>query len=295
MKIGFIGLGNMGQPIARNLIDAGHQLTVYNRTFSVVEKFASQYKAQVAKSPEAAAAEAEVLITMLANDGAVEAVISGTEEMRGALYGLNKGALHVSMSTISPVLSKKLAKIHAEVGQEYIAAPVFGRPEAAEAAQLWVVAAGKSEQIERCLTLFEAIGQGTFKLGEDPESANVVKLAGNFLIASMLESLGEAFALVKKSGIPPEEFLEIVNAVFKSPIYANYGTIIAHENYETAKFKLRLGLKDIKLVMEAAEEVNVPLPLASLIRDHFLSAIAKGQGDIDWSGLGRVNAENAGL
>ncbi|MBD2101835.1 NAD(P)-dependent oxidoreductase [Leptolyngbya sp. FACHB-261] len=295
MKVGFIGLGSMGGAMAQNLLTAGHELTAYNRTRSAADPLQSA-GARVVASPAEAAREAEVVVTMLANDTAVEAVIWGTEETPGVLSTLKPQAVHVSMSTISLALSQRLAEAHAAVGQVYLAAPVFGRPEAATAAKLWVVASGNSEAIDRCRPLFDAIGQGVFTVGEEPWAANVVKLSGNFLIASVLESLSEAFVLVQKSGVPPQQFLEIINtALFKSPLYQNYGTLIAEERYEPAGFKLKLGLKDVGLVLEAAEAVAVPMPVASLIRDHFLSAVAKGYGENDWAGLGRINAENAGL
>lgn len=295
MKVGFIGLGNMGKAIAGNLMQAGHDLTVYNRTRSAADSL-QQSGAHVADSPEAAAQEAEVLITMLANDAAVEAVLFGAGDVHGALGALQRGAVHVSMSTISIALSQRLAQAHEAAGQAYIAAPVFGRPEAAAQAKLGIVTAGPSEQIERCRSLFEAMGQSVSVVGEEAWKANLVKLTGNFMIASMLETLGEAFVLMQKSGVEPGQFLEIVNgAIFKSPVYQNYGTIIAQERYEPAAFKLELGLKDIRLVIEAADAAQVPMPLASLIRDHFLSAVARGQGEIDWAGLGSVSAENAGL
>ena len=295
MKVAFIGLGNMGQPMARNLLQAGHELTVYNRTRNAAEGLQS-LGAQVADSPAAAAQNAEVLLTMLANDAAVEAVIFGTAEVPGVLEGLAQGAVHVSMSTISIALSQQLAAVHKAAEQAYLAAPVFGRPEAADAAKLWIVTSGEAEQIERCRPLFEVMGQGIFPVGEQPHLANLVKLTGNFTIASVLESLSEAFALMQKSGVPPAQFLEIINtALFKSPLYENYGTLIAQERYEPAGFKLNLGLKDVRLVLEAAENATVPMPLASLLRDHFLEAIARGYGEIDWAGLGRVNAEKAGL
>lgn len=233
---------------------------------------------------------------MLANDAAVEAVIFGTTEVPGVLEGLAQGAVHVSMSTISVAFSEHLTAVHKAAEQAYLAAPVFGRPEAAEAAKLWIVTAGEAEQIERCRPLFEVMGLGIFTVGEQPHLANLVKLTGNFTIASVLESLSEAFALMQKSGVPPAQFLEIINtALFKSPLYENYGTIMAQERYEPAGFKLNLGLKDVRLVLEAAENATVPMPLASLLRDHFLEAIARGYGEIDWAGLGRVNAEKAGL
>lgn len=298
MKVGFIGLGNMGMPMARNLIRAGHELIVYNRTRSRAEELQAD-GARVADSPAEAARDAEVLITMLADDHAVTEVIFGSDNSQngdGALGALGRGAAHVSMSTISVSLSRRLAEAHRAKGQKYLAAPVFGRPEAAAAAKLSIVAAGDTREIERCRPLFEAMGQNVFGVGEEPPAANVVKLGGNFMIASMIEALGEAFALARKSGVGAKQFLEIINgALFKSPIYENYGGIIAGERYEPAGFKLKLGLKDVRLVLEAAEMAAAPMPLASLVHDHFLSAVARGQGERDWAALARVSADHAGL
>ena len=299
MKVGFIGLGNMGRAMARNMIRAGHELRVYNRTRSRAEELGRD-GALVADSPCDAVLNVEVLITMLANDEAVEEIIVGASQTAGGrtpgvIDALSTGAVHISMSTISVALSKRLAEAHAKKGQVYIAAPVFGRPKTAEAAKLWIVVSGPADQIERCQSLFDSIGQGVFNVGEDPWVANVVKLAGNFLIASMLEALGESFALVRKSDVGANQFLEIVNALFQSPVYRNYGSIIVEERYEPAGFKTKLGLKDLHLVLEAAEDMTTPMPLASLVRDHLLSAIARGQGEIDWAAIARVIAQNAGL
>jgi 3-hydroxyisobutyrate dehydrogenase-like beta-hydroxyacid dehydrogenase len=300
MNIGFIGLGNMGQAMARNIARAGHTLTVYNRTRGRAEELRAD-GARMANSPYDAALNADVLFTMLANDEAVEAVIFGahhaaSQEGRGALHGLRPGTAHISMSTISVALSKRLADAHAAAGHAYIAAPVFGRPDVAAAANLWVVAAGPADHIERCRPIFELMTQGLCTVGEEPWTANVVKLTGNFLIASMLEALGEAFALVRKSGVKVHQFLDIINAaLFKSPIYETYGSIIADERYEPAGFKRALGSQDVRLALEAADAAATPMPLASLIREHFLAAIAHGQGGMDWAGLARVIAENAGL
>jgi 3-hydroxyisobutyrate dehydrogenase-like beta-hydroxyacid dehydrogenase len=192
--------------------------------------------------------------------------------------------------------SKRLAEQHAARGKAYVAAPVFGRPEAAAAAKLWIVAAGGPESIERCRPVFDALGRGTSVVGEDPWIANTVKISGNFLIAAALESLGEAFALVRKSGVDAGQFLEIVNsALFNSPLYAGYGAAIANERFEPAGFKLRLGFKDLRLVQEAAESVAVPMPLAGLLRDRYLAAMARGEGDLDWAALARIAAVQAGL
>jgi 3-hydroxyisobutyrate dehydrogenase-like beta-hydroxyacid dehydrogenase len=292
MRVSFIGLGSMGLPMAKNLLNAGHQLAVYNRTRGRAEELA-RGGATAADSPREAARGAEVVITMLADDPAVEQVMFGEN---GALVGLGPGAVHVSMSTIGHLLSRRLASEHESRGQQYVAAPVFGRPEAAAAAKLWIVAAGAAEAIERCRRLFEAMGQGLEIVGDDPATANVLKLAGNFLLASAIEAMGEAFALVQKHGIEPKRFLEIVNGrLIRSPIYENYGTLIADRRWEPAGFKLRHGLKDVRLVLAAADEVTVPMPLGSVIRDQYLTAMARGWADIDWAALARVIAANAGV
>jgi len=292
MKVGFIGLGSMGAPMARNILKAGHEVTVYNRTRSRAEAL-ERDGARVADEPAAAASGAEVLVTMLSDDVAVESMLLGEIWAMGTLP---QGAVHASMSTISPELSRRLAEAHAAAGHGYVAAPVFGRPEAAEAGKLWILAAGEKEHIAACAPVFDAVGQGVLELGEDVAAANVVKVAGNFLLASAIEAMGEAFTMVRKHGIDPHRFLEIANGhVFRSPVYQAYGGMIAEGEYEPAGFKLIHGLKDTRLVMEAADEVNVPMPLASLIRDHYLSAVARGWAEIDWAGLGRVNAANGGL
>lgn len=292
MKVGFVGLGNMGQPMARNLRAAGHELAVYNRTREKAEALRQQ-GARVADSPADAARGAEVVFSMLSDDAAVEAAVLGGS---GLLAGLEKGAVHVSSSTLSVALSERLAEAHAKAGQRYVSAPVFGRPEAAEAKQLWVVAAGAKADVERCRPLLEALGRGLSVLGERASSANVVKLSGNFLIASMIEALGESFALARKSGVEPQVFLELFQSVFaRSPIFERYAVLIAHEQYEPAGFKLRLGLKDVRLVLEAAGAAQVPMPLASLLHDHYLGGVARGRGDLDWSALGALAAERAGL
>jgi 3-hydroxyisobutyrate dehydrogenase-like beta-hydroxyacid dehydrogenase len=247
----------------------------------------------VAKTPRDLAADAEVIVTMLADDEALMATMFGVD---GALAGLGRGTIHLSMSTISPGLAERLAAEHETRGATYVAAPVFGRPDAAQAAKLWIVAAGPAAAIERCFPVFDALGQGTIVVGTSPAQANVVKVAGNFMLASAIVALGEAFALVRKYGIDPGRFLEIINEkVVRSPVYENYGTLIATERFEPAGFKLRHGLKDLRLALQAGDEAAVPLPLASLLHDQFVSAMAQGWADIDWSGVARVSAVNAGL
>jgi len=292
MKVGFIGLGNMGAGMARNLIKAGHELIVYNRTRNRAEPLQSA-GAKVAESPAEAASNAQALITMLADDRAVEAVI---DEAGGVLQALPQGAVHIGMSTISVALSRRLAAVHLEKNQHYVAAPVFGRPEAAAAAKLFIVVAGPRQQIEGCQCLFDALGQKTFIVGEEGYKANVVKLAGNFLITTVIESLAEAFALARKHKVDPSQLLEILTgSIFPAPVYKNYGVMVAAEKFEPAGFKLRLGAKDNRLILAAAEEVAVPMPMASLVRDHFLAAIAQGMSDADWAAVARVVYQNAGL
>jgi 3-hydroxyisobutyrate dehydrogenase-like beta-hydroxyacid dehydrogenase len=292
MKVGFIGLGSMGLPMATNLLKAGQDLIVYNRTRSRAEEMAKQ-GARAAGSPREAATGVEVLISMLADDAAVESVMFGDQ---GALAGLSRGATHASMSTIGHALSRRLHTEHQTRGQSYIAAPVFGRPDAAQAAKLWIVTAGPAQAIERCRPLFDAMGQGIEIVGDDPPRANVVKLAGNFILASAIEAMGEAFALVRKYGVEPSRFLEIVNGrLVRSPVFENYGNLIVNQRWEPAGFKLRHGLKDVRLALAAGDEVSAPMPVASLLRDHYLAAMARGWADIDWAALARLSAVNAGL
>jgi len=292
MNVGFIGLGNMGSAIARNLIQAGHMLTLYNRTRSRAEELQS-LGGRIADTPSEAASNAEVLITMLADDHAVEDVIFAPGN---ALQAVPAGAVHISMSTISIGLSRRLANAHSDQQQHYLAAPVFGRPDAAAAAQLFIVAAGPTEQIERCQPLFEVIGQRTYVLSEEAPVANVVKLTGNFLITTVIESLGESFALVRKFGLEPNSFLEVLTGtLFSAPVYRNYGSMIAADQFEPVGFKLPLGLKDNRLLLMAAEEAAVPMPMASLIHDRFVAALAQGMGEADWAAIARISYRNAGL
>jgi 3-hydroxyisobutyrate dehydrogenase-like beta-hydroxyacid dehydrogenase len=291
MEVGFIGLGNMGAPMARNLLKAGHRVTVYNRTRSKAETLARE-GAKVADRVTDAC-RGDVLITMLSDDAAVEAVVFGDG---AALSALHHNAIHISMSTISVALSDRLADVHGKAGQGYAAAPVFGRPEAAATAKLFIIAAGTDATLRRCQPLFDAMGQQTFVIGAKPSDANIVKLTGNFLIASVLESLGEAFALVRKAGIDPHRYLDILTStLFSAPVYRTYGAIIAEQQNPANGFKMSLGLKDMRLALAAADARVVPMPVASLVRDHFVEAVAQGEGDADWSGLARIAARRAGL
>ncbi|HLY16620.1 MAG TPA: NAD(P)-dependent oxidoreductase [Bryobacteraceae bacterium] len=289
MKLAFIGAGNMGSAMARNLLRAGHHLAIYNRTRARAEPLRHD-GAVLADSPADAARDVEAVITMLADDPVVE------QAAGGILETLPRGAIHIGMSTVSVACSKSLACQHADRGQFYVAAPVFGRPVAAAAAKLYIVAAGDPDQVERCQPIFDALGRHCSVVGADPWLANVVKLSGNFLIAAALESLGEAFALVRKSGVDAGEFLEIVNsALFNSPLYGGYGGAIAKGQFEPAGFKMRLGFKDLCLVQEAAKAAAVPMPLAGVLRDRFLAALARGEAELDWAAIARIAAVQAGL
>jgi 3-hydroxyisobutyrate dehydrogenase-like beta-hydroxyacid dehydrogenase len=230
---------------------------------------------------------------MLADDRAVQDVIF---EPGAAIESLPEGAVHISMSTISVDLSRKLAKSHADKHQNYIAAPVFGRPDAAAAGKLFIVSAGPSESIEKCRSLFAAMGQKTVMINEDAPAANLIKLSGNFLTTTVIESLAECFALMRKAGVDPRRFLEVLtNSLFSAPVYKTYGAMIAAETFEPVGFKLPLGFKDNRLLLAAAEEASVPMPMASLMHDRFVATLAQGLENADWSAIARVTYRNAGL
>jgi 3-hydroxyisobutyrate dehydrogenase-like beta-hydroxyacid dehydrogenase len=291
MNIAFVGLGKMGTGMARNLLKAGHQLTVYNRTRQKAEELTGD-GARVADSPAEAAQNAEAVFTMLSDDHALAGVVFGE---KGLAEGLKPGAAHISSSTISAAFARRLAEEHAKRKQIMISATVFGRPDAAEAKKLLVIAAGEKGAVERFRPLFEAIGRQTFVAGTEPWQSNVLKLCGNFMIASMLESFGEAFAVLRKSGVNNHTFLDAMKELFGSPVYANYGTIIADGKFEPAGFALKLGLKDVRQAIDAGQDAGAPMPFASVLRDHFISAIANGQENLDWSSIALVAARNAGL
>ena len=289
MKIGFLGLGNMGEPMAANLIAAGHQLTVWNRTTAKAEPL-KNLGAQIATDTKHAAHN-EVVCTMVADDNALRAILTG-----GLLDSLPQGAVHISHSTISVAMAEELKREHGKRGQSFVSAPVFGRPEAAQAKKLFVVAAGDEALVEKVRPVLDAIGQGVTYLGSDPVQANVAKIAGNFLIASAMEGMGEAVALVGRYGVDPVQYMEfLTSTLFAAPVYKNYGMKIAKQEYEPVGFKAPLGLKDAKLAIAAGEAKYVPLPLASLIHDQMITAIAHFGEDVDWSIIAKLSAEHAGL
>ena len=290
MQVGFIGLGRMGSAMAANLLAAGHALTVYNRTAAKPEPLVSQ-GAHLAKTPGEAARGA-VAITMLADDHAVEDAVLGRD---GILTALAPGAIHLSMSTISVALAERLEAAHRERGQELVSAPMFRRPEAASAAKLFIVAAGPRQAVATCRPLFDMLGQRTFHTSEEAHAASLVKLSGNFLIASVIEALSEAFALVSKAGIDRAQYLDLLtNTLFGAPVYKTYGALIAEERYHPAGFKAELGYKDVRLALSAAQGLEVPMPLASLIADRFLALLAARGSDLDWSALALIAKRDAG-
>ncbi len=291
MDIGFIGLGKMGQGMAANLMKAGHRVTVYNRSPGKAEALVAQ--GATAAGSVAEASSAEVVFSMLADDGAVEAVTLGEQ---GIVASLPAGATHVSSSTISVALSERLAAAHAEADQRYAAAPVFGRPEAASAAKLFVIAAGAPQVLQPLFPMFDAIGQRTFVVSEQPPTANLVKLSGNFLIASAIESVSEAVALVAKAGVDRQQYVDILTStLFAAPAYQTYGGLIARQEFEPAGMAATLGLKDVRLVLAAAEQLQVPLPVASVLRDRLLTLVATGGGHLDWSALATLADRDAGI
>ncbi len=290
MQIGFIGIGAMGLGMVRNLLQAGHAVTVWNRTPGPAAELRAD-GATVASDPIECARQ-DIVISMLADDTAVEQVILAAD----FIAAVRSDTIHVSMATISVALAERLTAAHRAAGQDYVSAPVFGRPPAAAAAQLFILAAGRAAALARCEPLFKAMGQRTFLLGEQPSAANVVKVSGNFMLASMIETLGEAFALVRKHGLDPALFLEVItNTVFPAPVYKMYGGLVASDVFEPAGFKLTLGLKDVRLAQAAADAAMVPMPLAGLLHDQYMTAIARGYGDFDWAGIARLSAEAAGL
>ena len=292
MNITLLGLGRMGEGIARTLLTAGQTLTVWNRTPARALALAGE-GARVGRTAAEAVAEADVVLSMLADDGAVTAIVEGSG---GLLSTLRRGAVHVSLSTISVALARKLAAAHAAVGQGYVSAPVFGRPAAASSGQLIVVAAGPDDQVAKARPALEAFSRKLVVLGRTPEQANAVKLGGNFLIAAMIESLGEAFAFVRRHGVDPKVFLEILNGgLFQSPVYDTYGSIIVEERFSPPGFAMPLGLKDVRLVLAAADAAGVPMPLAGLVHDRLLAGLARGRGELDWAAIAALIAEDAGL
>lgn len=278
MKVGLLGLGKMGSAMAARLIDAGHALTVYNRSASAAREFRG--RAQVASSA-AQALFNDVVITMLADDAAVDAVWEKLE--------LPASSVHLNMATVSTGLARRFARRQGN----YVAAPVFGRPAAAAKGELDVIAAGPQDAVERCQPLFKALARQVFVVGTEPQQANAVKIARNFLLATVIEGLGEAMALARQSGVAPESFLNVITSTsLAAPAYRNYGKLMVERAYEPAQFSMELGLKDLELALASAREKGVSLPTAELIRKNLLTAIAAGHGHKDWAALAEYLKES---
>jgi len=294
-EIGFVGLGNMGAAMAANLATAGRRVIAYVRRPDQIGKLEA-----VGLNPTTDIGDlidCEVVITMLPDDDAVREVVSGrgVDVADGLAAGLMPGAIHLSMSTISTAAASFLASEHARYGQGYIAAPVFGNPDAAKARQLYIVAAGAVADVERCRPILDVLGQRTFVVGADPGEANLVKLLGNMMSATALEMLGEVVAVVRKRGLDPQPFIDIMTStMFGGRAHKIYGDKIARQTYAPG-FVLPLVLKDVRLALAEAEKAGVPMPSVGVVRDRLITGIARGYGELDWTALGLIAAEEAGL
>lgn len=289
MQIGFLGLGTMGAPMARNLLRAGHTVHVWNRSPAPREALLKD-GAHACDTPLDLAV-APVLLSMLADDGAVRGAVLDS----GLLDALPEGAVHVNMATVSVAFAQELAALHARRGVAYVAAPVLGRSDVAAAGKLNILAGGDAAAIERVQPLLDVLGARTWRFGDAPEQANAVKLAANFCLASAIGTMAEASALVGGHGVAPADFLQMLTStVFAAPAYQGYGGMIAKETYAPAGFKMTLGLKDVRLALAAGDATHVPMPLASVLRDGLLEGVAHGDGELDWSALAKVSARRAG-
>jgi len=291
-EIGFIGLGAMGLPMAANLMAAGIKIRVWNRTTEKANPLVAKGATRAASSAETAKPGGTV-ISMLADDAAVESVTLGED---GLAARLGRDGIHVSMSTISPATSARLASEHARHRNLYVTAPVFGRPDNAEKRQLVVCTSGPAAAKERVRPLLEAMGRAIFDYGEEPGAANVAKLCGNFLIASALEAMSEAFTMAEKSGVSREKVAEMLGkTLFACPVYQRYGEMVAAKRHTPAGFKMPLGLKDVELVLKTAGDVLAPMPLAGLVRERLISGLAHGRAEMDWSALALGVLDDAGI
>jgi 3-hydroxyisobutyrate dehydrogenase-like beta-hydroxyacid dehydrogenase len=289
MDVGFIGLGNMGQAMVANLLAAGHKVRVWNRSPEPLKVLVEKGAQSVASPSEAFAGEA--VVSMLGDDAALQAVILES----GALEQAKPGLVHVNMATISVAFARVLAHAHRKYNVAYVAAPVLGRPDVAAAAKLNILAAGPADQIARVQPLFDAMGQKTWSFGDDASRANAVKLAVNFMLCVAVEATAEAAALVEAYGVAAPDLIQLItNSAFPGPVYSSYGKLIAEDRYEPALFKANLGLKDIKLALEAAAAVQTTLPIGNVVRDALLQSQAAGDGEKDMAVLGRLARQRAG-
>jgi 3-hydroxyisobutyrate dehydrogenase-like beta-hydroxyacid dehydrogenase len=291
MDIGIVGCGPMGSAMARALMRAGHSLTVWNRSPEKAAALARE-GARQARTP-AEAADREAVLTSVANDEALAAVVLDAD---GVASGLPRGAAHISTSTISLDLADRLTAVHAERGQVFVAAPVLGRPPFAEAGKLFVIAGGAAAAIDQVRPVLESIGQRTFVMGEQPKQAALVKLCANFMIFSTIEQLSEVFAICAKAGLDKASVFEfLTNSFYTAPVHKNYGSLIVDEKFDPPGAKVTLGHKDNRLLLAAGEALRAPLPYASILRDRFLTTIARGEESLDFAVLSRRAREDAGL
>lgn len=276
MQIGFVGLGAMGSAMAARLLDAGHAVHVHNRTPQRAEALRER-GASVGATPAEAAAHAQVVVTMVSDDAALDQVTFGKD---GIAAGLRDGAVHVGMSTIGVDAARRIASLHRAQGQRYVSVPVFGRPDAAAQGKLFLMAGGAADDLQIARPVLEQLGQSTHTIGPDPWQANLVKLLGNFMLMSMVETLGETAALADKAGVPAAKAIEaLTGTIFNAPPYRNYGAAVAAQRFRPAGFGLPLAQKDNRLLLAAADALGVPLPLASLLHDRFLGVRARGIGE----------------
>lgn len=289
-KIAFLGLGNLGAAIAESLIRAGFDLNVWNRTSAKAQPLV-ELGAVMAENPMDAIIPGGTVISVLADDAAVEETFS-----MELLEKLGKGAVHISMSTISPEASRNLTKVHEWSGVSYVAAPIFARPEAVKAGMGNICISGPDAGKNLAKPILQTFVKGIYDFGEDPGAANVVKLAGNFMIAASMEMMAEAFTMAEKNGVSRKSIYEMfTQTLFAAPIFQNYGRIVAEHTYEPVAFKLPLGLKDINLMLQTAADSNVSMPIADLLRNRFIMAKAKGRENLDWSALSLGASDDAGL
>src|ERR1700704_2291783 len=294
-KIGFVGLGRMGTAMAANLTAAGRQVIGYVRHHDRMDKLASLGLKPTTDITDLF--DCELVISMLPDDDAVLDVAFGRagSGIEGFAVGLEPGAIHLSMSTIGTSTASHLATEHARRGQGYVAAPVFGNPEAARARQLFIVAAGPPADVERCQPLFDSLGQKTFVAGTDPGHANLIKLLGNMMTATTLETLGEVVAVARKRGLDPKSFIDIMTStMFGGRVHQIYGDKIVRQSYAPG-FVMPLVLKDVRLALAEAEDAGAPMPSVNVVRDRLITGIARGYADLDWTALGLIAAEEAGL
>jgi 3-hydroxyisobutyrate dehydrogenase-like beta-hydroxyacid dehydrogenase len=291
-SVGFIGLGNMGEPIAGNLLKAGFGVRVFNRTASKAAALVKQ-GARLASHAQDVAEPGGIVLTMLSDDRTVEEFC---DEPGGFIEKLGPGGIHVSLSTISPAAARRLPEQHRKFQVSYVGAPVFGRPEAAAAKRLNVLVSGAAAAKSRIAPILAAIGQATFDFGEAPDAANVVKVCGNFMIASAIQTMAEAMTLAQKNGIDAAKMMDMLaQTIFACPVYQGYGKALSEQRFEPAGFRMVLGLKDVNLALDTAAASTMPMPIASLLHDRLLANVARGRGEMDWLAVSLGIAEDAGL